>query len=106
VLKRECNRTNLQVQAVFKSADQARKLDSSADHSDPALARASKELDSHVSSFEGMVGSYQPLSVLKAHPVGGWGRHHAYGWGAESARQGDERLCGWARCFSGVPHAP
>jgi hypothetical protein len=69
VLKRECNPTNFQVQAVFKSADQARKLDLSADHSDPVLSQAGKELDSFLSSFEGMAGTYQPFSELKARRV-------------------------------------
>jgi hypothetical protein len=57
------------VEAVFKSSDQTRKLDLSADHANPAVAQAGKELDSHLSSFEGMTGTYQPFSELKARPI-------------------------------------
>jgi hypothetical protein len=55
---------------VFKSADQPRKLDLSADHSGPALFAASKELDDHLCSFEGLTGTYQTFSELKACPTG------------------------------------
>jgi hypothetical protein len=73
MLKRECNRTNREVQTMFQSVSEPRTLDASAilDNLAPKvdLDDARKGLVNNLLQFEGILDNFEKLHELKARPT-------------------------------------